>query len=205
MPKKQIIDQLVILAEAFGLSINEARMNIYADMLADLPTEKIRAGIVYLIKNRIFAGNLPTVAEIREAAEERIPIETRAAIAWDKFRYALENHCPYDSVKFDDPIISHIISIWGDWTGMGDWTESQTPYRRREFAKLYEAYAKSNVLPAVPDHHVGLTEYQNTKTGHVEFIPAPVLISWDDKQGKIRALPYTIEVQRVRQIARENG
>ena len=201
MAKKQIIDQLVILAEAFGLSISEARMKIYADMLADLPIEKIRAAIVHLIKNRVFAGNLPTVAEIREVAEEKIPIESQAALAWDKFRYALINHCPYDSVKFDDPIISHIISVWGDWTSMGDWDESQTHYRRREFAKLYEAYAKSGNIPAAPDHHVGLAEYNNTRTGYVEFIPAPVLISWDTKEGKIKALPCKMAPERIKQIA----
>jgi hypothetical protein len=200
MAKSEIIDQLVILAEAFGLSFNDARMEIYANCLADLPIDKIRAGVVYLIKNRTFAGNLPTVAEIREAVEQKIPIETQAAIAWDKFRYALHNHCPYDSVKFDDPIISQIISVWGDWTSMGDWDESQTHYRRREFAKLYEAYAKSGNLPAVCDHHVGLTEYQNTRTGFVEFIPAPVLITWDERQGKIKALPYTEEIPRVKRL-----
>ena len=201
MAKKQIIDQLVILAEAFGLSISEARMKIYADMLADLPIDKIRAAIVHLIKNRVFAGNLPTVAEIREVAEEKIPIESQAAIAWDKFRHALANHCPYDSVKFDDPIISHIISVWGDWTSMGDWDESQTHHRRREFGKLYEAYAKSGNLPAVPDHHVGLAEYQNTKSGYVEFTPVPVLISWDKQAGKIKALPYKMAPERIKQIA----
>ena len=199
--KSEIIDQLVILAESFGLSISEARMQIYADMLADLPIKKIQAGVVQLIKTRTFAGNLPSVAEIREAAEDKIPIDAQAAIAWDKFRYALANHCPYDSVKFDDPIISHIISVWGDWTSMGDWDESQTHHRRREFGKLYEAYAKSGNLPAVPDHHVGLAEYQNTKSGYVEFTPVPVLISWDKQAGKIKALPYKMAPERIKQIA----
>ena len=201
MAKKQIIDQLVILAEAFGLSISEARMKIYADMLADLPIDKIRAAIVHLIKNRVFAGNLPTVAEIREVAEDKIPLESQVAIAWDKLIYAIQNHCPYDSVKFDDPIISHIVYLWGGWADLEDWKEHERPHRRREFAKLYEAYAKSGNLPAVPDHHVGLAEYQNTKSGYVEFIPVPVLISWDTKDGKVKALPYKLAPERIKQIA----
>ena len=201
MAKKQIIDQLVILAEAFGLSISEARMKIYADMLADLPIDKIRAAIVHLIKNRVFAGNLPTVAEIREVAEDKIPLESQVAIAWDKLIYAIQNHCPYDSVKFDDPIISHIVYLWGGWADLEDWKEHERPHRRREFGKLYEAYAKSGNLPAAPDHHVGLTEYENTKSGYVEFIPAPVLISWDKQEGRVKALPYKMAPERIKQIA----
>lgn len=202
-PKSEIIDQLVILAEAYGLSFTTARMDIYAKLLSDLPIDKLKAAIIRIIKTRTFGGNLPTVAEIREAAEDKLPIDTRAAIAWDKFRYVLRHHCPYDSVAFDDPIISHIITVWGDWPSMGDWPADTTHYWRKEFCRLYEAYVKSDNLPPGPRKHIGLTEYENCKTGFVEFIPKTVYITWD--KGEIKALPMEEAIPRVRRLTKVSG
>lgn len=176
-PKPAIIDQLVILAEAFGLPVSQARMEIYADMLADLPIEKIKAGIVHIIRTRSFAGNLPTVAEIREAIDsEGVPMESRAAIAWDKAMYALHSHGPYQSIRFDDPIIHHIIVQWGGWTEFGDWPAEQTHWKRRDFMKLYEQYAKNGGLPDPERHLIGEAEYFNS-VHSPEFVPAPIFVS----------------------------
>ena len=83
MSKTAIIQQLIIMAEAYGLPFAEARMEIYADMLSDIPVEKLRSGIVHLVKTRTFAGNLPSVAEIREAvAGEGNDLDARALLAW---------------------------------------------------------------------------------------------------------------------------
>lgn len=191
MSKKQIIDQLVILAEAFGLSVTDARMDIYAEMLADLPIEKIKAGIITIIKTRTFAGNLPTVAEIREAIEsEGVPLESRAAIAWDKAMYALHSHGTYQSIKFDDPLIHHIIVQWGGWTEFGDWPAEQTHWKRRDFIKLYEQYAKNGGLPEPRQHLIGEAEFENS-VHSPGFIPATILVSGStgrfksEKQGLI--------------------
>lgn len=177
MPKKQIIDQLVILAEAFGLSVSDARMGIYAEMLADLPIEKIKAGIITIIKTRTFGGNLPTVAEIREAIDsEGVPLESRAAIAWDKAMYALHSHGTYQSIKFDDPLIHHIIVQWGGWAEFGNWPADQTHWKRRDFMKLYEQYAKNGGLPEPRQHLIGVAEYEN-QVHSPEFVPAPIMVS----------------------------
>jgi len=175
--KKQIIDQLVILAEAFGLSVSDARMGIYAEMLADLHIEKIKAGIITIIKTRTFGGNLPTVAEIREAINsEGVPLESRAAIAWDKAMYALHSHGNYQSIKFDDPLIYHIIVQWGGWAEFGAWPADQTHWKRRDFMKLYEQYAKNGGLPEPTQHLIGKTEYEN-RVLHTGFVPAPIMVS----------------------------
>ena len=195
MAKSEIVDQLVILAEAFGLSFNDARMEIYAECLADLPIDKIKFGIVRLIKTRSFAGNLPTVAEIREAATGGAgAIALRIVTAWDKFMYALNRHAPYDSVQFDDPIICHIVRQWGGWTEMGDWPASETKWKRKEFEKLYEAYAVSDNLPEPDQHLIGLTE-ANNRALYPEFVPKPILITGET--GRFLSLPYE-PVQQLR-------
>jgi len=64
----QVLSQVLVLAEGFGIAMPPARQTIYAECLADLPLERLRQGVVHLLKSRTFAGNLPSIAEIREAA-----------------------------------------------------------------------------------------------------------------------------------------
>lgn len=180
---KKIVDQIVILAEAFGLPIGQPRLKIYIEALSDLPIDAIKKAVWHIIKTRPFAGNLPTIAEIREAAEQKIPLDTQAAVAWEKFKYAMAHHCPYDSVSFDDPIITRIIMVWGDWPSMGEWPSDKSQWWRREFMALYQAYAKSPHPAEVPKYLVGLTEYGNSLTGWLDYIPQPVLIA--GAEGKI--------------------
>ena len=186
MAKKQIIDQLVILSEAYGLSINEARLQIYADMLSDIPIDKLRAGIVHIIKTRTFAGNLPTVAEIREAANSNgVPLETRAALAWDMALSAIHDHGPYQSPKFPDPIITRIVIAWGGWIDFGNWPAEESKWKRKEFMQLYAAYAADTHPPEVPDHLIGIAE-GNNRDHFPEFVPAPVQIGGEAQDGQKR-------------------
>jgi hypothetical protein len=173
-----IHEQVLILAEAYGLPISEARQQIYVEALMDLDPAKVKAGVGYIIKTRTFAGNLPTVAEIREAVQNSgKPMESRAAIAWDKALYALHHIGTYESVAFDDPIIHHIIVQWGGWTEFGDWNADQTHWKRKDFIALYEAYARSGTLPDPNQHLIGLTEYENAKRGFLEKVPQPYRIT----------------------------
>ena len=184
MAKSEIVDQLVILAESFGLSFNDARMDIYAECLADLPIGKIRKGIVHLIKTRTFAGNLPSVAEIREAVMgDGIPIETRAVLAWDEALKAVHDHGPYQSPSFADPITNHIIVAWGGWIEFGNWPAEETKWKRKEFIQIYESYAASNNLPGAPDHLIGIAE-GNNRDQFPEFVPEPVQIGNHPEQKK---------------------
>lgn len=186
LAKPEIIDQLVILSEAYGLSINDARLEIYAEMLSDLPIEKIRVGIVHIIKTRTFAGNLPTVAEIREAANSNgVPLETRAALAWDMALTAIHKHGPYQSPSFSDPIITRIVIAWGGWTDFGLWPADETKWKRKEFMQLYAAYAADTRPPTVPDHLIGIAEGHN-QDRFPEFLPEPVRIGEEPKKGQKR-------------------
>jgi hypothetical protein len=185
MAKSEIIDQLVILAEAYGLSLSDARMDIYAEMLADLPLDKLRAGVVHIIKTRTFAGNLPTVAEIREAVNgDGQPIETRAALAWDKAIKAIHDFGPYQSPAFDDPLITRIIIAWGGWIDFGAWPAEETKWKRKEFIQLYSAYDAGSESPAQPDHLIGIAE-GNNQDRFPEFVPEPVQIGEELRQKRL--------------------
>lgn len=177
-----------IMAEAFQKRPSDTMTEIYWKILQDMIIEDFERASLSIINTRKITGTFPLVAEIREAANTLMPLDTRAALAWDKFIYALRHHHPYDSVAFDDPIIAHIILVWGDWPSMGEWPENKTQWWRREFMMLYQAYAKSNTLPEAPPYLVGLHEYENSRTGWLDFIPKPVLISGEHGQIKVRPL-----------------
>ena len=65
-----IIKAITIMATAWGIVMDGPRMKIYRDALIDLPPGAVEKAVGHLIKTRSFAGNIPVVAEIREAAEE---------------------------------------------------------------------------------------------------------------------------------------
>lgn len=177
MLKQKIIDQLVILAEAFGLPITSARLEIYAEMLTDFPIDQIKRGIVHLVRTRTFAGNLPTVAELREAiANDGMPLESRSALAWDKAMYAMHTIGPYESIKFDDPIINHIVIQWGGWATWGDWPSNETKWRRKEFVEQYESYARAGGIADHDRHLIGITEAANSEA-HPEKVPLPKMVT----------------------------
>lgn len=68
--KNKIGQALTVMATSWGITMDAPRLKIYMEALADLPIGAIEKAIGHLIKTRTFAGNIPLVAEIREAAEE---------------------------------------------------------------------------------------------------------------------------------------
>lgn len=68
-PVERIVNAITLMATQWGLPMDGPRMKIYRDALIDLPPGAVEKGVWHLIKTRPFAGNLPVVAEIREAAD----------------------------------------------------------------------------------------------------------------------------------------
>jgi hypothetical protein len=174
---KRFLVAMAVMAEAFQKTPSDAMTDVYWKVLADMPIETFEKACLVLVNTRKLTGTFPMVAEIREAAGGGASaMALRTVIAWDKLMYAIHNHAPYDSVAFDDPIIMHIVRQMGGWTDMGDWPAEETKWKRREFEKLYEAYASSNALPEPDGHLVGLTEAEN-RAKFPDFVPKPFLIS----------------------------
>ena len=69
-PKTRIVNSITVMATAWGITMDQPRLKIYLEALIDLPPGAVEKGIGHLIKTRPFAGNIPVVAEIREAAED---------------------------------------------------------------------------------------------------------------------------------------
>jgi hypothetical protein len=74
-PKTKIVNAITVMATAWGITMDQPRLKIYLEALLDLPPGAVEKAVGHLIKTRSFAGNIPVVAEIREAAEEYLADE----------------------------------------------------------------------------------------------------------------------------------
>lgn len=135
--KERFIKAMALMAEAFQKKPTKPMTELYWRILKDMDISTFERACLYIINNRTITGTFPLISEIRAAVT--LSPDALAALAWEKFWYALKNHCPYDSVIFDDPVIPRIIRSWGDWTDMGDWPEKETTFRRQEFMRLSHA------------------------------------------------------------------
>jgi hypothetical protein len=191
---KRFVVVMGVMGESFQKEPSEALSSIYWRTLQDMPIETFEAACMTLLNTRKITGTFPMVAEIREAAAGGPQSKAvRAAIAWDKLRFAIATECPYNSVAFDDPIIYHIVRAWGGWTEMGSWLEEDNHWKRKEFVQLYEAYAANEHLPD-PDHHlVGLTEAHNREL-YPDYVPKIVMIG--GSTGQFTAIPFEAQEQK---------
>jgi len=173
-----------IMGEAFQKTPSESLAEIYLKLLADMSIDDFEQACLTLINTRKITGTFPLVAEIREAAANGgIPLETRAALAWDTALTALHDHGPYQSPSFADPIITRIIIAWGGWADFGLWPAEETKWKRKEFMQLYAAYVSDHQAPAVPDHLIGIAE-GNNRDHFPEFVPAPIQIGGEFQEQK---------------------
>jgi len=127
MSKERIVKAVTVMATAWGIVMDGPRMKIYRDALADLPPGAVEKGIGHLIKTRPFAGNIPVVAEIREAAEDYLADE----------HYLLEG--PGQKKVFITLENCHLYADKGcpKCGGKGKTEEEMTMWKKQETMKVF--------------------------------------------------------------------
>ena len=79
------------------------------------------------------------------AKEQIIVTEPRTDLAWAAVIRALRQFGGYNSVVFDDPVITAVIKAgpWGGWTGLCSKTEVELEYSvKTEFKNLYDHFSR---------------------------------------------------------------
>jgi len=177
------------LGETFQKEPTAFQQEIYFQTLQDLTVEQFEKACIQIIKTRTITGTFPLVAEIREAVKGgEESVEARIAIAWDMLMYAVERHGHYDSVRFDDPIIHTILKSWGGWLQWsGTVTNDELKWARKDFEKLYRAYATLEVRP--DNYCIGAIEHENGLAGFSEFSGPVIAISGKPGAFETRPLP----------------
>ena len=174
--QERFIQSMGIMAEAFQKKPSENMAEIYWRVLQDMSIGNFEQACLNLINTRKITGTFPMVAEIREASGAGESLDTRIALAWDKLIFAIENHGYYDSVQFDDPVIHLIVKSWGGWIAVGDHdgeiANQDLKWTKKEFEKLYRAYAPTNLQIRDEDdvHSILISNFPQGKTQAVEWV-----------------------------------
>jgi hypothetical protein len=154
--QKRFVVVALLLAAFPNIPAPTATMNLYVEMLSDIPEEVLATATRHVISRHKF-NCWPTIAEIREACvnmqtgANRFPT---AFDAWCQVQKAIRDIGSYKYPTFENPLIEKSIN------GIGGWkllclSENQTADRAR-FIEAYDIFLKratedTYTLPEVAD------------------------------------------------------
>ena len=155
-----IAEQLTVLAAAFRETLHEATLRIYANDLADIPTECL---LLAFEKARLELTYFPRIAEIRAMAgeTEKIKVEAEAHKAWDILMdYVDKWVCsdPEGRYKPDPTVRAGVmpqlsqrlldtVRRTGGWRAYKCMTNSDFPFQRERFLQEYQCWKTVESVP----------------------------------------------------------
>lgn len=130
--------------------------------LDDMSVDQVIHGIDVFLRT---SSEFPTPAALRKCCGAELDIEDREAIAWSKVREAIRVHGGYETVTFDDPLITATIRDMGGWVSLCDTPTEEMKWRyMKEFQPIYSAIAKTGIGDSSP--LAGIHERTNEKLGY---------------------------------------
>jgi len=189
--KKQLIDALTCLGEAFGRKITDVTVRVYQMALEDLPIgDVMRACKRAALEMKFF----PKPVELRELAGVLSPA-ARAAFAWEAFSKANDQHGYYASVDFDDPIINATIRNLGGWERVStiEGREEFETWLRKDFERIYVRLLEAGITAEAAAPLIGHNEKQNRLNGHQPSNPIKVITGLPAPRTRITSRKQTTE------------
>ncbi len=138
----QRIKAIAVMAALFD-KFTEEKVVLYNRMLSDIPPVLVDKAIQSLARTSKFP---PTVAEIREKAEEIYRIAGNEPIpdageAWGEVLQAISHQGSYRTPKFDDPITTETVRRMG-WQELCRRRVEMSSVDRAQFMKMYDDIAR---------------------------------------------------------------
>jgi hypothetical protein len=145
-----LIEQIGILAAAFGEPVTAARLRIYAeDLVADLSRAQLEASLTRARRELKF---FPKISELRElaGAKAKDMHQVEANAAWEFVNRYLQRH---GVVKYDlddrpavPPRIDYALRRIGGLWGLNQVTTESYPFKYKEFCEAYELAPTADLL-----------------------------------------------------------
>jgi len=147
---KRFTEMITATLRAYGRDVSEEVILIWWETLREFPIEKIFHAI------RTFGGEYLSPAAIRSAVVGKPDQVARRAFS--RALIAVEKHGAYNSIVFDDPLISATIRDLGGWVHfcsmeLNEWDE-------RRFCERYQDYYEHGCHEA-PVRLIGIHERNN--------------------------------------------
>lgn len=145
--RERIADAICMMAEAFQAKISAIGIEAYLAGTADIPVEAVETACATAIVGMKW---MPKVFELRQMAGASIgtiSAPDRAILSWAAVRSAIIRVGSYETVWFDDPIVTATIRALGGWPRLCDTPsgEKLDTWMQKEFCALYEIYSNQGI------------------------------------------------------------
>jgi hypothetical protein len=145
---KRFTALMAAMGEAFSVEASPQKIEIYAQVLSDIPIGEIERAVKQILLSRKTAS-FPKIAEIREAITG--DIDSRAQDALVKVERAMAEHGGYRTIVFDDPVIHTVIErVQGEWVGLCEMEPDEFKWWKKDFLKLYGHHAQKKPEKVAP-------------------------------------------------------
>lgn len=129
---------LAVLASTFNRVLDPAAIEGYWLALGDLDEGEYKAAIARALREIKF---MPTPAELLAFARPPRNIAVEAAEAWEAVKGAIQRY-DYTVATIDfGPLVNTVLRSMGSWEWLCEQGEDAMVWRRKDFDRLYEAFA----------------------------------------------------------------
>lgn len=156
--KEEFAKIMAALGAAYMTSIPAETIFMYFSALSKYDIKKVRSVLRPLISRCKF---VPRISDFIEELEG-IP-EDKALYAWNLVKHIKEKHGFWKSILFEDAAIGHALAAMGGWICIGNTSEKDFDYLKKDFLSLYRSFSKRNEEPR---RLVGYNERYNNDGGY---------------------------------------
>jgi hypothetical protein len=137
--RKRVIAAVAILAETFNRTMSDGAMEGYFLVLKELSEAELGHAVKRALGESKF---MPTPAELLAFCGRggTVALEDATAEAWEAVRTAMVRHGYTHSVDFG-PLVNAVVRNIGGWLELNDKTIDELVWVRKDFERLYEAFA----------------------------------------------------------------
>lgn len=146
----------------YNKDINEYLIEFYWQAFQPFSLRAVKTALQSHVKNPDSGQYFPKPADLLRYLETSH--SSHALRAWGEVHRAIRTVGCYESVVFDDPIIHAVIADMGGWLRLCRMTESETPWREKEFERRYTDYA-ANPPSSYPGQLLGLIAVSHQQQG----------------------------------------
>jgi hypothetical protein len=138
----EFAQEMVLLAEAYGAKLSEARIRVYYADLYDIPIDRLRSAMRAARQSCKF---FPTIADIRLHA---VPsVDDAALLAWAAFERAALSIGAWSSVLVEDVAAANALAdVFGSWSAYcAEADQIAMASKRQQFLAAYRNHRRIQV------------------------------------------------------------
>lgn len=190
--RPEFVSVLTRTAAVYRADLSADVLELWWEALADYDMPAIRQALTRHIRNPDTGQFMPKPADVIRYMGGTT--QDAALKAWAKVHKAIRMAGGYVDVVFDDPLIHAVVIEMGGWAQLCGHSETEMPFRAKEFENRYRGLARMREIPTIPGVLLGRASTYNMAHGHPS--DPPVLIG--DEAAAMQVLAIGRATDQVR-------